>query len=179
MTGGLETPAATLVAAQAADPWVLIGGAALGGWAIYNGIQTWRGRELRSIERHAERTGDADAARRWVWGGRRVYQSYLGAGLAGIPTGLGFLLIVVGVTVRDSLDRPENWAPWYATAILAAVLVGVGFLYSLAYFWTGLPDRLRPPSQRGQLQPDDPQGEKRTRGQRIWRALRDQPGSPR
>lgn len=166
-----------LLAADSADPFLLVGGTALGLWAVYNGVQTWRGRELRSIVRHAERSGDPDAARRWVFGGRRVYQSFLGAGLSGIPTGLGFLLILAGVTVRDALDRPEDWGPWYATAILATVLLGVGFLYSVAYFWTGVPDRLRPPSQRGQLQPDDPHGDKRARGQRIWRAVKHQGGS--
>ncbi|CAN5622299.1 hypothetical protein BH20ACT2_BH20ACT2_08160 [soil metagenome] len=168
-----------VVAAESADPLLLLGGAALGAWGIFNGVQTWRGREARSITRHGERTGQPDPARAWVLGGRRLYQSFLGAGLSGIPIGLGFLLIVGGVAVRDGLDRPADWAPWYATAIVATVLLGAGFLYSLAYFCTGVPDWLRPPSQRGQSEPDDPRGENRTRARRTWGALRDPPGARR
>jgi hypothetical protein len=136
-----------------ASLWLLVGGALLGSWALYNGVQTWRGRELRTVVR-AQRE-DPAAAAGWIFGGRRRYQTFLGAGLSHIPCGAGFLLIVAGLAVRDALDKPLDWGPWYAAAVIGTVLLGAAFLYNLAYFWTGVPDGLRPPSQRGQLEPDD------------------------
>lgn len=153
----------SVVAAEGAEPLALVGVAALGLVGLFNGVQTWRGREARSIVAHAERTGDPDVARTWVWGGRRVYQSYLGSGLGHLPIGLGIIVLAAGLAVRDALDQPTDWGPWYLTAVVGATLVGLGGLYLLAYFWTGVPDRLRPPSQRGQLPPDHPSHAERTR----------------
>lgn len=121
----------------------------LGCWTLYNGVQTWRGRELRTVTRAQRR--NPEAAARWIFGGRRCYQTFAGGGLAGIPGGGGFLLLAAGLAVRDALDKPLDWGPWYVVAVIGIVLIGLGFLYSLAYFWTGVPAWLRPPSQRGQL----------------------------
>jgi len=153
-----------------AGVWLLVGVAVLGSWALYNGVQTWRGRELRTVIRAQRR--DPDAAARWIFGGRRRYQTFIGASLSGIPAGVGFLLIAAGIAIRDALDKPLDWGPWYALAIAGTVLIGVAFLYQLAYFWTGVPDWLRPPSQRGQPEPDDPAGHRRARHRRVGRALR-------
>lgn len=126
---------------------VVVGGTALLGlWSLYHGVQTWRGQEVRSVVR-AERD-DPDAAARWMFGGRRRYQTFLGGGLSGIPAGLGMLLLAAGLAVRDALDKPLDWGPWYAVAVIGTVLLGIAVVYQFAYFWTGVPDRLRPPSQR-------------------------------
>lgn len=135
---------------------VLVGGILLGGWSVYNGVQTWRGRELRMV-RGME--ADPAAASRWHLGGRRRYQTFYGNGLAGIPGGLGFLVLAGGLIVRDSLDKPLEWGPWYVVAVIGTALLFLSVLYTLAYFWTGVPDVLRPPSQRGQPGPDDPAGD--------------------
>lgn len=153
---------------QPADPLILLGAAVMGAWNVYNGIRTWRGRELNMVRGTDASTGDP----RWFPGGRRRYRTFFGGGLAGIPGGLAFLLIAVGLAVRDLLDKPVDWAPWYRVAVVSAVLMFVSVLYWLTYVWIGVPDALRPPSQRGQLAPNDPTGEKRRRHQRAFQALR-------
>lgn len=84
----------------------------------------------------------------------------------GIPFGLSFILGGIGVFIRDLLDKPSDWGPWYAIAVVCFVLACIGGLYSFAYFWTGVPNWLRRPSQRSQRSPRPDAGEPR------WKRLR-------
>lgn len=153
----------TVLAVERTNPLMMLLVFALGCWGLYFGIQTWRGKEASVVEK-VQRQGQSG---RWTWGGRLRYQTYLGAGLMGIPFGLSFILGCIGVFIRNVLDKPSDWGPWYAIAVVYFVLACIGGLYSFAYFWTGVPNWLRPPSQRSQTtRPRTDAGEPR------WKRLR-------
>lgn len=81
------------------------------------------------------------------------YQTFYGGMAAAVPSGLGLAVIAVGLGLRDALGRPEDWGPWWVLAIVGFLLVAIGTLYMVAYYWFGVPDTLRPRPQRGQPKP--------------------------
>lgn len=81
------------------------------------------------------------------------YQTVYGGVAAGIPIGLGFAVIAIGLGLRDALGKPEDWGPWWVLSIVGVALLAIGFLYMVVYYWLGVPDVLRPRPQRGQPKP--------------------------
>jgi hypothetical protein len=73
----------------------------------------------------------------------------MGSGYLGAVFGAGFALISVADLVRMSLGQDEDWGSWWAASIVGVALAGLSVAGTMAYFWTGLPDGLRPPCQRG------------------------------
>lgn len=119
---------------------------AFSSWMVWNGVKVWQGHELRRVEAFERSTG------RWwpsAWGTNRRYKTWLGSGYLGVVFGAGFSLISVTDLVRLTLGQDEDWGPWWAASILGVALAGIGVAGVMAYFWTGLPDGLRPPCQRG------------------------------
>ena len=114
-------------------------------WVIWNGVRVWRGEESRRVEQHERTVGPWPGG----WGTNRKYRTYLGSAYLGVLFGVGFGLVSVADLVRLALGRDEEWAPWWAASYLGAALALVWLVLHLAYLWVGLPDRLRPPCQRG------------------------------
>jgi hypothetical protein len=114
-------------------------------WVVRNGVKTWRGEEPRPIEQHERTVGPW----RSIWGTNRRYKTKLGSGYLGVVAGPGFVLIAATDLVRMTLGQGEDWGPWWTASCVGAFLVTVGAVGLLLYFWTGLPDCLRPPCQRG------------------------------
>ena len=128
--------------------------AALAGWlatlaaglvAVGNGVQTWRGVEPSAVERHERRVGPWPKAT----GSRRKYRTLWGAGYLATPAGVGFLVAAGGDLTRMVLTEDRSWPVWQASVAAAAVLVTVSAILAVTYFWPGVPDAWRPPSQRG------------------------------
>lgn len=124
--------------------------AAGGALATWDGIRTWRGQELAVVDKML---ADPATRTRWTLGGRRLYQTFYGSGLANLGFGPGFGLIGVGLALKSTIDPDGDPAWWWVMAVVGVALLGVGGVYSLTYFWFGVPDGLRPPSQRGQPKP--------------------------
>jgi hypothetical protein len=118
---------------------------ALGLVAIGNGIQTWRGVEPAAVERYERRVG------RWpkATGSRRKYQTVWGAGYLAIPAGMGLLVAAGGDLTRMIQTADRSWPVWQASVAAGGVLVAVTAILMVTYFWRGVPDAWRPPSQRG------------------------------
>jgi hypothetical protein len=114
-------------------------------WVVRNGAKTWRGEEPRRIEHHERTVGPW----RSTWGTRRKYRTELGSGYLGVVFGAGFVVFSATDLVRMALGRSDDWGPWWAAGYVGAVLWTVGVAGLMSYFWVGLPDRLRPPCQRG------------------------------
>ncbi|MGH9117570.1 MAG: hypothetical protein ACRD0A_06745 [Acidimicrobiales bacterium] len=81
------------------------------------------------------------------------YQTFYGGMAAAFPAGLGFVVIAVGLGLRDALEMPDDWGPWWVLSIIGVALLAAGVLYTVAYYWFGVPDALRPRPQRGQPKP--------------------------
>jgi hypothetical protein len=113
--------------------------------AIGNGIQTWRGVEPSTVERYERRVGQWPKAR----GTRRKYRTVWGAGYLAVPAGVGGVIAAAGDLVRMVLTEDRGWPPWQASVAAAGALLAVTTILALTYFWRGLPDSWRPPSQRG------------------------------
>lgn len=116
--------------------------------AIVNGVLTWRGQEMQFVLEHQRKHGPMTSPVP-LMGARRLYQTTAGAAACGVPTGIASVMMGIAVVIRDLLEKPEDWWLMYVVSYPAGALVFAGGLYALAYFWTGVPDKLRPPSQRG------------------------------
>ncbi|MGH9186022.1 MAG: hypothetical protein ACRD0U_09445 [Acidimicrobiales bacterium] len=81
------------------------------------------------------------------------YQTFYGGMAAGIPGGLGWIVIAIGLGLRDGVGKPVDWGPWWVISIIGASLAMIGFLYMVVYYWFGVPNFLRPRPQRGQPKP--------------------------
>lgn len=139
-------PSALASAWQTAERVVLMAVMlAFASWIVWNAVKVWRGDEVRAIAVHERSTGPWPGA----WGSRRRYRSFLGAGFLGLPIGLGFGVIAATDLLRMALGRDEDWGPWWAASYAGVVLLLVGVAGVIAYRTVGLPDRLRPPCQRG------------------------------
>jgi hypothetical protein len=108
----------------------------LGTLVFVLGVRSTRGKEGRNI------VGDTPR-----------YQTYFGATYAMIPGGLAFMLLGAAETIRGIIDGDKQAAWFGLLAYPAAVCMVLCFLYLIVYFWFGVPDWLRPPSQRGQPPP--------------------------
>ena len=124
---------------------IQLGTLALMTWMVRNGVKTWRGEEPCRIEHHERTVGPW----RSVWGTSRKYKTKMGSGYLGVVSGPGFVLISATDLLRMALGQGEDWGPWWTASYVGAFLFTVGALVLLAYFWSGLPDCLRPPCQRG------------------------------
>lgn len=118
---------------------------AVGLAAIGNGIQTWRGVEPSTVERYERRVG------RWpkATGTRRKYQTLWGAGYLAVPAGIGAVIAAAGDLARMVVTEDRAWRPWQASVAAGGALLAVSATLALTYFWRGVPDGWRPPSQRG------------------------------
>jgi hypothetical protein len=114
-------------------------------WGVWNGVKTWQGEELAKYAAYEREHGPTTTP----MGSRRKYQTWMGAGYLGALIGVGFGLIALGDLVRLALGQDEEWAGWWAASIVGIVVLGVGVVACAVYFWVGLPDRWRPPAQRG------------------------------
>lgn len=122
--------------------------AALGGvGATWMGWATWRGRELRWV---GEALRDPDGRRGLPLGGRTLYQTYFGSAAGFVVGGPSVALIGLGLTARSLVDPDTEPWWWWAVSLVGMTGVLAAVLYGMAYFWTGVPDGLRPPAQRGQ-----------------------------
>lgn len=118
----------------------LVGAAATG-----NGILTWKGVELPAVERY-ERTVGPWPRRA---GSRRKYQTLWGAGYLGTAAGLGIVVAAVGDLARMIVGEGRAWPAIQATFATGGGLVAVSCVLGVTYLARGLPDRCRPPCQRG------------------------------
>ena len=118
---------------------------AVGLAAIGNGIQTWRGVEPSTVERYERRVGPWPKAT----GTRRKYQTVWGAGYLAVPAGIGGVVAAAGDLARMVLTEDRSWPPWQASVAAGGALLAVTAILAFMYFWRGVPDRWRPPSQRG------------------------------
>lgn len=124
------------------EPLMVLLGLAFGGFAWWGGLKSWRGEDL---VRHRTTT-----RRGWTFtGSSRQYQSVGGLGHVGLLGGPGFTLIAAGEGLRDTLGESRDWWLMWVTGVVGMGLVFVSAVYVLVYFWFGVPDRLRPPCQRG------------------------------
>jgi hypothetical protein len=114
-------------------------------FTLWNGILTWRGEEPAGWEEWERRNGPS----RSLMGSRRKYQTWLGAGHIGVLGGPGIALIGLGDGLRRAAGQGQDWWVWWVISIVAMGLISVSAIYSIVYFWFGVPDRLRPPAQRG------------------------------
>lgn len=135
----------TLAAAEGTNSFIVLVAIAVGPWIWWNGLKTWRGEELSWILRYEREHGPY----RSFTGGRRQYQTRMGAGHMGILVGPGVLLVGVGEGLRAALGESRGWWLYELIAGSGGVLVAVGGLYLLVYYVLGVPDWLRPPCQRG------------------------------
>jgi hypothetical protein len=127
------------------DGLTLAIGAILGLVGVYNAVQCWRGNELAMVTRHEREHGDV----RWFYGGRNKYQTPWGASyLWGAGCG-GFVVVFVAWLLKEATGNGDDWWLWWALTIVATLFMLGCVALLLAYFWTGLPDALRPPAQRG------------------------------
>lgn len=114
--------------------------------ALVLGVRCWRGNEFAAVVEH-ERT-------RGPWpggtpGSIRQYRSLLGASYLNTLGGAGFGVLGAGDLVRLAAGRGRDWGPWVAAEATGIVLLGIAVLLIQVYLFFGLPDRLRPPCQRG------------------------------
>jgi hypothetical protein len=114
-------------------------------WAVWNGVATWRGVELAKYAAYEREHGPTMSP----MGSRRKYQTWMGAGYIGLLIGVGFGLIALSDLLRMALGQDEDWVGWWIGSIVGFVLLLVGAVASAVYFWAGVPDRFRPPCQRG------------------------------
>jgi hypothetical protein len=135
-----------ILGAQAAvDIRTLLAALVLGAGGWWNGLKTWRGELPARWARH-----EAERGPTWtLWGSRRQYRSIAGSAYAGLVGCPGFLVILAGAVVTDLLGEPRDWWLNWVTGVAGMALVGAMVLFLLVYFWVGVPDRLRPPCQRG------------------------------
>jgi hypothetical protein len=112
---------------------------------VWNGVKTWRGQEPRRVDEHERTVGPW----RTIWGTTRRYRTKVGSAYLTMPVGAGFGLAAATDLVRLALGEDESWGPWWTVSYFAAGLSVVSFVGLTAYLWTGLPDCLRPPCQRG------------------------------
>lgn len=78
------------------------------------------------------------------------YQTYWGAAHSAAVFGAGFGVMSLGELIRGVAGLSTDSAFFWATSLLGVAILAAGFLYVLAYFWVGVPPRLRPPHQRAQ-----------------------------
>ncbi len=112
---------------------------------IHVGLQTWRGVEIAAIGEHERTIGSWTA----YLGSRRKYRTMLGAGHTGVLVGAGFAIISGSDLLRMIVGQGPRWGPWVVASVVGALVLGVAFVYLVAYQLFGVPDALRPPCQRG------------------------------
>ena len=122
-----------------------LGLVAFGTLAVWNGVLTWRGQQPVRWARHEAEHGPAWTVQR----SRRQYQSTQGAAYVGVAGGAGFVVIAAGELVQGLLGQPRDWWLMWVAGIAGMALIGASVLFVLLYFWVGVPDRWRPPCQRG------------------------------
>lgn len=122
-----------LAATEPAASWpLLVAGVALGLLAVWAGVRCWTGR--------------------WPgpFGPRPLYQSFYGGAHLGVPVGLWAVLLAGGEVVRAGLGLDRDGPFFTAVSVVSSVIGAAALVYALAYYWTGVPPRLRPPHQRHQ-----------------------------
>lgn len=89
---------------------------------------------------------------RWPgpFGPRPRYQTVYGGAHLAIPAGAWMLLLGGGEIIRGALGLERDGLFFMTVAIVSTALLVLTLLYGLAYFWTGVPPRMRPPHQRDQ-----------------------------
>lgn len=78
------------------------------------------------------------------------YQTYFGAAHASLAFAAFTALLTVGEAVRALLGQDDDDAVFMAFSVAATVVLLLGVVYVLCYFWIGVPPALRPPYQREQ-----------------------------
>jgi hypothetical protein len=142
--GAAEVVRVSVVAAtDGGETWLLVAAVLFGGLVTWNGIVTWRDRDGSSSWDRRHGTGPS------LLGSPRQYQSWMGVGHVGVVIGPALAMIGLGDGIRQLLGRDQSWWAWWVVSVVAFALLSVGGIYVLVYFWLGVPDRLRPPRQRG------------------------------
>lgn len=120
----------------------------LGGalWVVRRSIGSWRGEEFRWIAAQEAQEGRPYPMFR---GSSRKYQTLFGANYLFAVNFAGLVIITAGDLLRMALGRGEDWGPWWAASIAGVTMWVVWGGLMAAYITVGLPDRLRPPCQRG------------------------------
>ncbi|HEY9558119.1 MAG TPA: hypothetical protein VIR58_15390 [Acidimicrobiales bacterium] len=145
MTGALLAQSSATTADQPIQWSVVLGALAFGALGVWIGVRTWQGR-VPGPE-----------------GPRPPYQSYFGGAHAAAPVGAGFAGIGVAELVRGLLSEDRDGTVFTAVSVVAFVVLAAGGLYSLCYYWLGVPPRLRPPYQRDQQAPGPRRGSRLSR----------------
>lgn len=136
---------AVLAASDSTNPLVAIVLIAFGAVGWWNGVKTWRGEQPAKVARYEAQQGPVTT----VIGTRRQYQSRAGMGHVGLLIGPAFVVVGVGEAARAALGQDRDWWLFWIAVVAAAILLLASFVYILAYSFTGVPDRWRPPCQRG------------------------------
>jgi hypothetical protein len=134
-----------MLATETTNPLLIVVLIAFGAFVWWNGFKTWRGEESAGLFRTQTRqdvTPGRVISRRW-------YQSYGGLGHIGLLVGPAFVLVAGMDGVRAAVGESREWWVYELVAGFGGVLLFVAFIYAAAYLFTGVPDRLRPPCQRG------------------------------
>jgi hypothetical protein len=121
---------------------------ALGVIGLSLGNRAWQGRDFAAIARHQLAHGPM-ATPFPIFGSFRRYQSYLGSTHATAPAALGLAAIGTASILRTTFGLPQDSLLMDVAFYGSIPLFAFTFVYELAYFWTGVPDWMRPPAQRG------------------------------
>jgi hypothetical protein len=133
-----------VLATETTNPLLIVVLLAFGALVWWNGVKTWRGEEIMGLTGRGNGEGSRSAS-----DGRRRYQTRAGSAHIGAVGGPGFLLVGVGEGLRGIVGETREWWLYELVAGLGGVLIVASGFYLLWYFWFGVPDRLRPPCQRG------------------------------
>jgi hypothetical protein len=111
----------------------------------WNGVKTWRGEQTARFIRYERAHGPTLSG----YASRRQYRSRGGSTYVGVASGPPFVLLALVEIVRAGLSEEPGWWPVVAASGAAIVVLVACGLFTVTYQLVGVPDRLRPPCQRG------------------------------
>jgi hypothetical protein len=114
----------------------------------WSAIKVWRG-ELNAAWARSWREDGPTWAWGWWHGNRRQYRSLSGSGYAGMVAAPAFIVMTGGDQLRIALGESRDWWLYWLLASVGFALFMGAFAFALVYLLFGVPDRLRPPCQRG------------------------------
>jgi hypothetical protein len=114
----------------------------------WSAVKVWRG-ELNAAWGRAWREDGPCWSAEWFHGNRRQYRSLTGSGYTGMVMAPAVVLLLGGDQLRISLGEGRGWWVYWVLACSGFALFVGAFGFAVVYILFGVPDRLRPPCQRG------------------------------
>jgi hypothetical protein len=118
-------------------------------WLMWNGVKAWRGEEGMPVARfHPDHPSGLVLT--GYWGNRRIYRSQAaGWGITGFLAGVGLIGLGIAELGVDMEIMERDTIAYNIPFAIGGLPMTGGLPFVLIYTWIGVPDRLRPPCQRG------------------------------